>query len=43
MPLYSFGKFKVHPLREGQTIFNVAVVVFVLLIAGALYNRSRKK
>jgi hypothetical protein len=42
IPLHSFGKFRVHPLREGQTIFDVAVIILVIFIVGFLYNRIKK-
>ena len=35
MPLYSFAKFRVHPLPKGLTIFDTVVIILLLLIAGA--------
>jgi hypothetical protein len=43
MPLYSFGQFKVNPVRKGVTIIDVAVIILVILIVSTLYNRSKRK
>ena len=40
---HSFGQFRVHPRRQGVTIVDVAVIILVILIVCALYNRSKRK